>query len=254
MGSTPMRWYGDQASSLWDGALSAPPSTGSPKKNLASTTRRAPCSKRRSCPSTWPTPCSSLSGRNFRTRPGSSSPWTPGWQPPSCDDFCRAGPTLPAPRRRSGAVMKAPHVHAAIDLGASSARLFAGRVEGRRLVTSEVTRLANGPIRLPDGWHWDVLRIHQGILLGLAELSRQVAGEPIWAGIDGWGVDYGLVDPAGHLLGLPFCYRDQRTAGGVGLANQVVGRGRIYEATGIQEMEINTLFQLLSEKESAAYT
>ena len=150
--------------------------------------------------------------------------------------------------------MKAPHVYAAIDLGASSARLFAGRVEGRRLVTSEVTRLANGPVRLPDGWHWDVLRIHQGILLGLAELSRQVDGEPMWAGIDGWGVDYGLVDSAGHLLGLPFCYRDLRTAGYVSLANEVVGRGRIYEATGIQEMEINTLFQLLSERKSAAYT
>ena len=150
--------------------------------------------------------------------------------------------------------MKAPHIHAAIDVGASSARLFAGRAEGGRLVTSEVTRLANGPVRLPDGWHWDVLRIHQGMLQGLAELSRQVAGEPIWAGIDGWGVDYGLVDRSGHLLGLPFCYRDERTAGYVSLANDKVGDGRIYEATGIQEMEINTLFQLMAEGKSSAYT
>ncbi len=99
--------------------------------------------------------------------------------------------------------MTKPHLHAAIDLGASSARLFAGRLEGDRLVASEVTRLANGPVRLPDGLHWDVLRIHQGMLEGLAGLSRQIDGQPLWTGIDGWGVDYGLLDPAGHLLGPP---------------------------------------------------
>ncbi len=84
--------------------------------------------------------------------------------------------------------MTAPYLHAAIDLGASSARLFGGRLDGGRLVASEVTRLPNGPVRLPGGWHWDILRIHQGMLAGLAELSRQVDGEPMWAGIDGWGV------------------------------------------------------------------
>jgi rhamnulokinase len=116
-----------------------------------------------------------------------------------------------------------------------------------------VTRLANGPVRLPDGWHWDVLRLHQGMLDGLAELSRQVDGEPIWAGIDGWGVDYGLLDSAGRLLGLPFCYRDQRTQGLLERAAEVVGQGGIYQATGIQEMELNTLFQLMAERTSAAY-
>ena len=146
-----------------------------------------------------------------------------------------------------------PRLHAAIDLGASSARLFSGRLEGDRLVASEVRRLANGPVSLPDGLHWNVLRIHQGMLEGLAELSRQVDGEPLWAGIDGWGVDYGLVDPAGHLLGPPFHYRDDRTAGRLEEADRIVGAGRIYDATGIQEMEINTMFQLLAERDSAAY-
>jgi rhamnulokinase len=150
--------------------------------------------------------------------------------------------------------MKAPYVHAAIDLGASSARLFAGRVDGGRLAISPVTRIPNGPVRLPDGWHWDVARIHQGMLEGLAELSRQVDGAPMWAGIDGWGVDYGLLDSSGRLLGLPFHYRDERTAGYLALANQTLGRAQVYEATGIQEMEINTLFQLMAERNSPAYT
>jgi rhamnulokinase len=149
--------------------------------------------------------------------------------------------------------MKAPYVHAAIDLGASSARLFAGRIDGDRLSASEVTRLANVPVRWPDGWHWDVARIHQGMLEGLAQLSRQVDGEPIWAGIDGWGVDYGLLDPSGHLLGLPYHYRDDRTSGYPRLLDEAVGRARVYEATGIQELELNTIFQLMSERNSTAY-
>ncbi|MGO9659910.1 MAG: rhamnulokinase [Acidimicrobiales bacterium] len=150
--------------------------------------------------------------------------------------------------------MTKPHLHAAIDLGASSARLFAGRLEGDRLVASEVTRLANGPVRLPDGLHWDVLRIHQGMLEGLAGLSRQIDGQPLWTGIDGWGVDYGLLDPAGHLLGPPFHYRDRRTAGRLADADRLVGASRIYNATGIQEMEINTMFQLMAERGSGAYS
>lgn len=149
--------------------------------------------------------------------------------------------------------MKSPYIHAAIDLGASSARLFAGRLDGDQLVASQVTRVPNGPVRLPDGWHWDVLRLHQGMLEGLAQLSRQVQGEPMWAGIDGWGVDYGLLDPAGRLLGLPFHYRDERTAGFRAEVDRAVGPGAAYGATGIQDMEINTLLQLMAERHSAAY-
>ncbi|HTW08484.1 MAG TPA: rhamnulokinase family protein [Acidimicrobiales bacterium] len=149
--------------------------------------------------------------------------------------------------------MSGPYVHAAIDLGASSARLFGGRLDGGRLITSEVARAPNAPVRLPDGWHWDILRLHQGMLEGLAVLSREVDAAPIWAGFDGWGVDYGLLDPGGRLLGSPFCYRDGRTAGLVGTAGARVGRGRIYEATGIQEMEINTVYQLMAEQAGTAY-
>ena len=148
--------------------------------------------------------------------------------------------------------MTQPHLFAAIDLGASSARLFAGHLEGDCLLASEVVRLPNGPVRLPDGLHWDVLRIHQGMLKGLAGMSRQVDG-PLWTGIDGWGVDYGLLDAAGHLLGPPFHYRDHRTAGRPEEADRLVGAERIYDATGIQEMEINTIFQLMADRGTAAY-
>jgi rhamnulokinase len=144
-------------------------------------------------------------------------------------------------------------LHAAIDLGASSARLMAGRLDGDELVVKEMLRLPNGPVWLADGLHWDVLRIHQGMLEAIAELSRQAPGEPMSVGIDGWGVDYGLLDADGRLLGPPFHYRDERTAGRIEEADRLVGLSRIYDATGVQFMPYNTLYQLLAERESAAY-
>jgi rhamnulokinase len=146
-----------------------------------------------------------------------------------------------------------PALYAAVDLGASSARVFSGTLDQGRLRTTEVVRLVNRPVRLPDGWHWDVLRIHQGVLEALATLSREADGQPLWAGFDGWGVDYGLLDSDGRLLGLPFCYRDERTSGFPQRALKLLGPGRIYEETGVQEMELNTLFQLMAESSSTAY-
>ena len=149
--------------------------------------------------------------------------------------------------------MKPARLHVAVDLGASSARVFKGGLDNDRLFASEVARIPNGPVRLPDGLYWDVLRIHQFILETLAGLTRRNDASALWVGIDSWGVDYGLLDPAGHLLGLPFHYRDARTSGQLDKATQLVGRSAIYEATGIQELELNTVFQLLAEKDGAAY-
>jgi rhamnulokinase len=141
--------------------------------------------------------------------------------------------------------------HAAIDLGASSARLFAGRLGDERLDMWEVARVPNGPVRLPDGLHWDLLRVYQGMLEALGQLSREAG--PLWVGVDSWGVDYGLVDEEGRLLGEPYHYRDSRTAGKLEVLDQLVGLERVYDATGIQEMPINTSCQLLAERTSAAY-
>jgi len=143
-------------------------------------------------------------------------------------------------------------LHAAVDLGASSARLFAGRLEGGRLVAHEVKRAPNRPLRLPDGLHWDLLAIYGEMLDGLAELSRE-AGGGLWVGVDGWGVDYGLLDEGGRLLGLPYHYRDSRTVGLREKVANLLGEGELYGATGVQEMEINTVFQLLADSSSAAY-
>jgi rhamnulokinase len=160
-----------------------------------------------------------------------------------------------SPPRGEGA---GPSVHAAIDLGASSARLFAGRLEPGhrepgRLVVREVARVSNGPVQLPDGIHWDLLRLHQGMLEAVGRLYRETDDGPLWLGVDSWGVDYGLIDAEGRLLGPPYHYRDERTGGRLEELDQVIGIGRIYDATGIQAMAINTVCQLLTERGTTAY-
>ena len=132
---------------------------------------------------------------------------------------------------------------AAVDLGASSGRVMVGRVGPRTLELEEAYRFPNDPVALPDGLHWDVLRIHREIVEGLRRAARMEANVQS-VGVDGWGVDYGLLDRAGRLLGNPYHYRDGRTARGVELVHAAVPQARLYERTGTQFMPINTVYQI----------
>jgi rhamnulokinase len=140
----------------------------------------------------------------------------------------------------------------AIDLGAESGRVIYGSLEAGRLQLEEVHRFANGPVRTPDGLHWDVLRlwseIKQGIALAVRKHGQDIAG----LGLDTWGVDFGLLDRNGALLGNPYHYRDSRNDGMLEEAFRLMPREQIFEHTGIQFMQINTLFQLLSMVKSGA--
>src|SRR5215475_2766648 len=129
--------------------------------------------------------------------------------------------------------------YAAVDLGASNGRVIVGTVDRGRIDLAEVHRFANDPVRLPDGLHWDVVRLYRDIIDGL-----QRAGDIASAGIDSWGVDYGLLDARGRLLGLPYHYRDARTDE----PNPHVDAARLYARTGIQHLPFNTVFQLLHEE------
>jgi len=141
---------------------------------------------------------------------------------------------------------------AAIDMGASSVRLLAGSWRGERLEVNELGRLPNRPVGLPDGLHWDLTGIWGGLLAMLAEeVARSGAPESI--GVDGWAVDYGLLDEDGRLLGVPYHYRDLRTKGRSGELDALVDRASTFARTGIQPLEINTLCQLLAERRTPAY-
>jgi rhamnulokinase len=136
----------------------------------------------------------------------------------------------------------------AADLGAESGRVMVGRFDGGRLGLAEAHRFDSRPVPLPDGLHTDVLRILTEIGHGLAAAAR--SGEELGGvGVDTWGVDFALLDGGGRLLGNPYHYRDCIAGGMLEAAFARVPRAEIFEATGVQILEINTLFQLLRLKE-----
>ncbi len=134
----------------------------------------------------------------------------------------------------------------AIDLGAESGRTMLGVLDERGLSLSEIHRFSNGPVRLPDGLHWDVLKqwsdIKAGIRMGAAQHQADIQS----IGIDAWGVDFALLDKQGVLLSNPYNYRDSRTDGMIAEAFKRMPREKLFEITGIQFMQINTLYQLLA--------
>jgi rhamnulokinase len=134
----------------------------------------------------------------------------------------------------------------ALDLGAESGRAMLGQFDGKRLQTSEIHRFPNGPARLPDGLHWDSLRLLNEIKQGLALAVREHGANLVGIGLDTWGVDFGLLDRDGALVSNPYHYRDGRTDGMLEEAFRRVPREEIFERTGIQFMQINSLYQLLS--------
>jgi rhamnulokinase len=134
--------------------------------------------------------------------------------------------------------------YAAVDLGAESGRVVIGQLEGGKLSLREVHRFRTGPVRVAGHMHWDVLHIFEELLTGLAA-ARQVA-TPRSVGLDTWGVDFGLLDRSGALLGNPVHYRDHRTDGVPERLFARVPVAEVFAATGIQIMQINTLYQLFS--------
>jgi rhamnulokinase len=134
----------------------------------------------------------------------------------------------------------------AFDLGAESGRAMLGRFDGERLALSEIHRFANVPVALPDGLHWDVLRLWAEIKHGMALAVRDYGAGLAGLGLDTWGVDFALLDREGGLVANPHHYRDSRTDGMIEEAFRRVPRAEIFEQTGIQIMPINGLYQLLS--------
>ncbi|MCR4407120.1 MAG: rhamnulokinase [Anaerolineae bacterium] len=134
----------------------------------------------------------------------------------------------------------------AFDLGAESGRAMLGQFDGERIQLSEVHRFPNGPVRLPDGLHWDVLHLWSEIKQGLTRAIQEHGANLVSIGLDTWGVDFGLLDRDGALISNPYHYRDSRTDGMLEEAFRRVSRAEIFEQTGIQFMQINSLYQLLS--------
>ena len=136
----------------------------------------------------------------------------------------------------------------AIDLGAESGRAILGHLD-ERLTLEEIHRFSNGPVRVGDHIFWDVLRLWTEIKNGLRIAAGSERNSLAGLGLDTWGVDFGLLDPADHLIGNPYHYRDARTNGMIEAACQIVPLEEIYNQTGIQFMQLNTLFQLFAMRQ-----
>ncbi|MBQ9506944.1 MAG: rhamnulokinase, partial [Clostridia bacterium] len=136
----------------------------------------------------------------------------------------------------------------AFDFGASSGRAILGSYENGKVTLQEVHRFSNDPVELNGTLYWDVLRLFHEIKQGI--LKAKAAGGFDSVGIDTWGVDFGLLDEKGRLLMNPVHYRDARTRGMIGHSEKYISNDRMYAISGIQFMEFNTVFQLLSVKEN----
>ena len=134
----------------------------------------------------------------------------------------------------------------AVDLGAESGRTMVGTFEGNILALTETHRFPNGPVRLPDGMHWDVLRLWSEIKTGIGISATKFNKNLESIGLDTWGVDFALLDQHGALLSNPFHYRDERTDGMLEEAFKRMPRAEIFANTGIQFMQLNALYQLLA--------
>jgi rhamnulokinase len=143
---------------------------------------------------------------------------------------------------------------AAVDLGASSGRVMVGRVAPNELELTEVHRFPNEPVRLPTGMHWDILRLYREVIGGLREAARAADGADglVSVGVDSWGVDHGLLDPDGALLGNPIHYRDERWAPAVKAVHARVPPAELYARTGLQMLPFNTIYQLAAARGTAS--
>ena len=132
----------------------------------------------------------------------------------------------------------------AFDFGGSSGRAVLAHFDGIRIQLEEIHRFDNEPVMVQGHLYWDVLRLFHELKTGLVRAKHICEVECI--GIDTWGVDYGLIDESGTLMGNPFHYRDTKNNGYAAKSASVMDAEKLYEETGTQIMDINTLFQLLS--------
>lgn len=141
----------------------------------------------------------------------------------------------------------------AIDLGAESGRGILGSFDGTRITLEVLHRFPNGPVKVADRLHWDVLRLFGDMKVALVQAVQR--GPLAGVGVDTWGVDFAFLGENDELLGNPRHYRDPHTETTMGEAfssfspregEENCGQQQIFAQTGIQFMRFNTLFQLLA--------
>ncbi|MGI6777813.1 MAG: rhamnulokinase [Acetivibrionales bacterium] len=134
----------------------------------------------------------------------------------------------------------------AFDLGAESGRAIVGTLENRKLALDEIHRFPTGGMHINGTFRWDIYRLYEEVKEGIKKYVQKYGPEVESIGVDTWGVDFGLLDRKGQLIGIPYHYRDSRTEGTDTIIEEVMGKENLYRCTGIQFLIINTLNQLIS--------
>ncbi len=157
----------------------------------------------------------------------------------------------------------------AVDLGAESGRVMLGSVSPKKLTLDEVHRFNNGPIQEKESLRWDFGQLLSEVKVGIRKAVKEAGDRVEGIGVDSWGVDFGLIGADGKLIENPYHYRDSRTDGIMEKAFELIskpreidlnkqrcktsnvsnisrGKRQIYENTGIQFMQLNSVYQLLA--------
>jgi rhamnulokinase len=135
-----------------------------------------------------------------------------------------------------------------VDLGADSGRCITGTLKNGKLVMEELHRFSTQYFLLGGSLRWNIYRFYEEILTGLRKYAARYGKELCSIGVDTWGCDYGLFDADNRLLDMPYSYRDNRVTGS--LEKLLPQKEWLYEKTGIQFLEFNTLNQLIREYEN----
>lgn len=142
-----------------------------------------------------------------------------------------------------------PKRYLAIDLGAESGRAVLGSWDGSTVGLEEIHRFPNEPVRTGPELHWDILRLWHETQKGIRAAGGWGVTQLEGIGVDTWGVDFALLGEGGTLLSNPYHYRDARTDGVVERLFARVPADEVYAETGIQFMQLNSLFQLYAAAE-----
>ena len=135
----------------------------------------------------------------------------------------------------------------AFDIGATSGRAVLATIKNAKFETREITRFPNEIINIQGKLYWDIYAIFKHLKDALAKCAKDGI-TPDSIGIDTWGVDFGYIGADGTLLSLPRAYRDSYTDGAPEEFFKLIPRREVYESTGIQVMNFNSLYQLFAAK------
>ena len=135
----------------------------------------------------------------------------------------------------------------AFDLGASNGRAILGRFDGQKVEMQELHRFENNYIEMNGVYYWDLPYLYNQLKLGLLAFKQLNVGDLDCFGIDSWGVDFGLLDKNGHLLGNPRSYR-MAVDEDMERVWKTVDFPTLFKRTGIATMNFNTIYQLARRK------